>query len=176
MIFARRPTLVGFRRHTGLLAAMPLLASCGPQEQPAPDRQPGASTISEVRGRTLGHVSLHGTWDIVSIDGAAPIMPATGPAPHLRFDAAGYGGTTGCNHFGGLGLPEAGRYYSVPGPQTAMACGRLSAQEDAVTRLLALSPVMTLAPDGTLELAADGRTLVLRRSAAPRPEPAAAAP
>jgi len=165
----RRPAFAVFRAGAGMLAATLQLAACGSSEPRAPERRSESGGPSEAR--VPSEAELRGTWDVVRIDGAPPIErgPGQETAPYLLFDAVGYGGTVGCNHFGGLGLLDAGRYYSVPGPQTAMACGALTAQETAVTRILGGSPTLTAGADGTLGFEADGRTLRLRRSAAPRP-------
>lgn len=121
----------------------------------------GAPAATPAYGASLDPAELAGAWRVVALGNAAPRSLDEGRTkprlPCLLFSGTGYGGTTGCNHFGGLGLLEGGRYYTAPGPQTAMGCGDLMAQEEAITGLLAASPRISRNADGALALAGGGR-------------------
>jgi hypothetical protein len=70
---------------------------------------------------------------------------------------------------GGLYALRGGRIYTLPGPQTAMACGGArGAQEAAVNAVMYGAPVVTGRGD-RLTLRAKGRPLALRRVPPPRP-------
>ena len=151
------------------LAALAIFA-CAPRTDPAPEPAASESRAAQPPAAPdapgIRFADIEGHWRIVSADGAAP--RAVGEdggrrrTPRLHFAPTHYGGTSGCNFFGGLGLLEGGRYYGAPGGQTVMGCGDLTAQEEAVTGIFWTSPRIAL-EDGTLTLTSDKHRLVLRR-------------
>ena len=145
-----------------LLLALCLAASaaCAPSA-PAPEAEP------DVESAGLAEEAIEGRWRIVSIDGR-PVasLPEHGPgerSPHLIFGPGTYGGNTGCNGFGGLGVLHGDRFYAGPAMQSAMGCGDLTAQEEAIIRLIAESPRLSLAADGRLTLTDGRRSMLLAR-------------
>src|SRR5688500_9672181 len=107
----------GWRTCAAVLLAM--LAACSPDERTQPDEAgrtgvvggPAGSPSTVPPGSTmLQPAALTGTWDIVAVDGRAPRSIGDDAdrrrTPRLVFSQGGYGGTTGCNHIGGLGLIE----------------------------------------------------------------------
>jgi heat shock protein HslJ len=128
--------------------------------------------VPEPRGLT--DAGLYGRWDIVALNGAAPrgseAQRGGERAPFLVFGPGSYGGSTGCNAFGGLGVLAGGRFYASGAAQTAIGCGDLTAQEDAIIGILTASPVAAAGADGRLTLVAAGGTMSLARA------PAGAAP
>jgi len=174
------PLLRRYACATLILATLAATAGCGPatnRSPPGPTAATSTPPLAPITG--LRPADLLGSWHIESLDGVA--LPAAGQprdegrTPRLAFTRTGYGGTVGCNWFGGLGLLEDDRYYAAPGPQTAMACGELTAREAAVTALLAAAPRITVAAADRLTLNDGARTLILRRDpAVPPAEPAAA--
>lgn len=142
-------------------AAAPLSASDVPEPVAAAAPTPAAAPAAPL----LADADLHGRWRVVALNGAAP---ASGfgdreRAPWLVFSPGFYGGSSGCNSFGGMGVLEGDRFYASPGGQTAMGCGALTAQETAITTILRSSPRLSLASDGALTLSGPPGTMVLRR-------------
>lgn len=153
-----------------------ILAACAPQPNAPPKsetlvaREPAASARSaapEPRPSGVNPSDLAGAWRIASVNGIAPVaLREDGGGqrtPSLYFSTAGYGGTTGCNFIGGLGLLEGDRYYTAPGPQTAMGCGDLEVQEGAIAGVLEFAPRVRLGADGSAVLVNGSTTMVLRR-------------
>jgi heat shock protein HslJ len=112
---------------------------------------------------------LAGTsWQVVAIDGQAVEPPASDDdarprLPAFTFGQRSYGGNAGCNALGGLYAQVGDRFYTMPGPQTAMACGGArAAQEDAANAIFTAAP--TVAREGEQAmLAGGGHTMRLRR-------------
>jgi len=107
------------------------------------------------------------TWRIAAIDGK-PVEARRGdgaePAvPQFAFGWRSYGGNAGCNALGGLYAQVGDRLYTLPGPQTAMACGSPHGdQEDAANAILSASPIV--ARDGaTVRLSGGGHAMELVR-------------
>jgi hypothetical protein len=97
--------------------------------------------------------------------GRAPVIGRDGKAPVLTFDEHGYGGSTGCNSFGGQGFAHEGRFYGGFAMSTDMACGDpVDGQERGVQRVLGRGPrIEWLGPDRAV-LAAPGQRLELART------------
>ena len=146
-------------------------AACGPSAPAQPE--PSASTST-----AASKADLNGRWQIVSIDGeAVAAIPGDRPGerdPHLVFASGSYGGNTGCNSFGGLGVFHGDRFYGGPAMQTAIGCGALSDQESAIISLVTASPTVSPGADGTLTLSVGRRSLLLRRDRGSSPVPAPA--
>jgi len=113
------------------------------------------------------------TWRIAAIDGT-PVVGRRGDdgedtAPRFAFGWRSYGGNAGCNALGGLYAQVGDRLYTMPGPQTAMACGSPHGdQEAAANAIFAASPAVTR--DGeTIRLSGGGHAMdLVRIGAAPR--------
>lgn len=106
------------------------------------------------------------TWQVVAIDGQAVEPPHSDDErarlPAFTFGYRSYGGNAGCNALGGLYAQVDARFYTMPGAQTAMACGGArGAQENAANAIFDASPTVTRAGD-TAELAGGGHTMSLR--------------
>jgi heat shock protein HslJ len=139
-------------------------AACAPSA-PAPE-----ATQSEAEAKGGAQSPVEGRWSIVSIDGR-PVSRTTEDrpgerSPHLNLSAGGYGGNSGCNSFGGLGVVHGDRFYAAPPMQTAMGCGALAAQENAIISLIASSPRLSFQTDGRLLLSDGRRSMLLAREAA----------
>lgn len=124
------------------------------------DPPPSARQAAAETGLDLALIV--GSWRITQLNGAAPKSRGDG-VPFLNFGPIGYGGSSGCNFFGGLGVLEGGRYHTAPGAQSAMGCGDLGTQEQTITGMLGASPRMALNADGNLALSSGGKTMMLRR-------------
>lgn len=110
------------------------------------------------------------TWEVVAIDGGAVEPPPAddnrAAVASLAFGYRGYGGNAGCNAMGGVYAQVGARLYTLPGPQTQMACGGARAeQEEAANAIFDASPQVTRAGDA-VELTGGGHTMSLRRLAA----------
>jgi heat shock protein HslJ len=163
-----------------LLAALPpVLAACAAAAAPEPAAAPAPVLIAAAPAPepqptpapapALAEADLFGRWHIVSLNGRPPLGAAGDPAgertPHIVFGPGSYGGSAGCNAFGGFGLFDGVRYYASGAGMTAMACSELMAQENAVVGIMTGSPRVMAAEGRTLSLAAAGATMVLRRTA-----------
>ncbi len=112
-------------------------------------------------------------WRVIAIDGRAVVgLRADEGGEHpvrFTFGWRGYGGNAGCNAMGGLYAQVGDRLYTMPGPQTAMACsGPQGAQEEAANALLSASPTVVRGRDSIL-LSGGGHTMELAR-AGPAPD------
>ena len=110
------------------------------------------------------------TWQVVSIDGGAVEPPHSDDdrarLPQFTFGYGTYGGNAGCNALGGYYAQIDERLFTMPGPQTAMACaGARAAQEDAANAIFSASPAVTRDGDEAV-LEGGGHRMVLRRLAA----------
>ena len=109
------------------------------------------------------NTSLTGEWKLVSYeDAAAPTPALPGVDTSISFEEGQFGGTVGCNSFGGD--------YTLSGDQlsigsvisTMMFCDQTSAQESAVLAILS-DKTMTVSYSGNLLTlsSADGRSVVI---------------
>jgi heat shock protein HslJ len=108
------------------------------------------------------------TWEVVAIDGRSVEPPHSDDGrrrvPAFAIGERSYGGNAGCNALGGLYAQVGERLYTMPGPQTAMACGGArGAQEDAANAIFNASPTVEHAGD-TVELTGGGHTMRLRKA------------
>ncbi|HZF93371.1 MAG TPA: META domain-containing protein [Allosphingosinicella sp.] len=163
-----------------LLAALPpALAACAAAPAPEPTAAPAPVLLAAAPAPApeppppsaprLAEADLFGRWQIVSLNGRPPLGAAGDPAgertPHIVFGPGSYGGSAGCNAFGGFGLFDGVRYYASGAGMTAMACSELMAQENAVVGIMTGSPRIVPEEGRTLSLIAAGATMVLRRTA-----------
>lgn len=106
--------------------------------------------------------NLAGEWKLVSYgDAAAPTPALPGVDTSISFEEGQFGGTVGCNSFGGD--------YTLNGDQmsigsvisTMMFCDQTSAQESAVLSILS-DQNMTITQSGNLLTlsSADGKSIV----------------
>jgi heat shock protein HslJ len=108
-----------------------------------------------------------GVWQVVSIDGQ-PVEPPHSDdnrsrLPTFTFGSRTYGGNAGCNALGGYYAQVDDRLYTMPGPQTAMACaGARMTQEESANAIFYASPTVTRAAD-TMALTGGGHRVELRR-------------
>ncbi|HYD26031.1 MAG TPA: META domain-containing protein [Croceibacterium sp.] len=132
------------------LAAMLLTASAGPAAATDPVASPLAGA----------------TWQVVALDGQSVEPPPSDGAPRVAsftFGYRTYGGNAGCNAMGGLYAQIDERFYTMPGPQTAMACGGArAAQEDAANAIFSASPTVVRDGDSAV-LEGGGHRMELRR-------------
>jgi heat shock protein HslJ len=156
-----------------------LLAGCAPvTEAPLQTAAATGGASQEAReqaasGAEPAAVSeLLGSWRIVSLDGRQlPGGSTPDRAPGLFFGPGHYGGNSGCNAFGGMGVFDGERYYGGPALQTLIGCSALEAQERAILTLMGSAPRVGLNADGRLTLSHGARTMVLERLPAPPPRP-----
>lgn len=149
------------------LALLPLLlAACGAAEKPP---SPPAEAPS-----------LIGVWDIVAVDGKPPRSIGSEAEldrrPAVRFTETSYGGSSGCNSFGGTGLRLGDRFYGDMPMMTAMGCGDLSTQETVIASVLSTAPALRFDGADSLRLQSAKGALSLRRRAGTPPVEAAAPP
>ena len=166
-------------RGAGLFLLLPLAACAAPPQAPAPEPPaPAAAAAAPAPAPApepaeLADAALFGRWEIVALNGAAPRESAGHRGgertPFLVFGPGSYGGSTGCNAFGGLGVLSGRRFYASGAAQTAIGCGDLTAQEEAIIGILTGSPAVSAGADGRLTLAAPRGTMVLSRGAAGSP-------
>lgn len=109
-------------------------------------------------------------WRITAIDGRQPEPPHSDDSrrqvPQFAFGWRSYGGNAGCNALGGLYAQVGERFYTMPGPQTQMACGGpRGAQEDAANAIFESSPIVTRSGD-TAVLVGGGHRMELERRGA----------
>lgn len=107
------------------------------------------------------------TWEVTAIDGLAlepsPSDDGRVRLPQFSFGYRTYGGNVGCNALGGLYAQLGPRFYTMPGPQTQMACGGARGrQESAANALLSASPSVVRTQD-TAVLSGGGHRMDLRR-------------
>ncbi|HEX9955102.1 MAG TPA: META domain-containing protein [Allosphingosinicella sp.] len=117
---------------------------------------------------TQAEPSLYGGWRIVAVNGAAPLSfgtPDPNP-PHLVFTAATYGGSSGCNSFGGTGLLVGDRWFGEPPMATQQGCANLTAQEQAIFAIASGGPKVVFRGEEA-SLTSTAGSLRLRRDAAP---------
>ncbi|TFI56949.1 META domain-containing protein [Sphingomonas parva] len=145
------------------------LAACSAPERPdgaAPSRE---TPVPAEAPAPPAAPSLFGRWTIEAVNGA-PARPLQGAErPYVTFSPRSYGGSSGCNHFGGNGLWVGDRWFAEAPMATAMGCGALTAQEDAVFKVLSGGPVVTWEGEDVALLTAATGTMRLRRDAAPAP-------
>jgi|GEM_PF-997005 len=170
-----------------LLAALPpLLAACAAQSRPAAAERASGAVVPAApaapavpsQGPAPTEAELFGRWRIVAIDGVPPLAPAGERGgermPSIVFGAGGYGGTSGCNSFGGMGVLVGDRYYASAAGQTEMACRGLMEQEAKIVAILTASPRVARV-DGGISLASPRGAMALSRDMVGTPASAAPA-
>lgn len=106
--------------------------------------------------------NLAGEWKLVSYgDAAAPTPALPGVDTSISFEEGQFGGTVGCNSFGG-DYTLSGNQMSIGSViSTMMFCDQTSAQESAVLSILS-DQTMTITQSGNLLTlsSADGKSIV----------------
>lgn len=112
--------------------------------------------------------SPYGTWTIVAVDGAPAVRASEAePAPNVTFTSTAYGGATGCNAFGGIGVWSDGRWHGDWPVANQQGCPAVQEQERLILAILAAGPrIDARGEDGATAVASTG-TLELRRAPAP---------
>ncbi|HEX8568726.1 MAG TPA: META domain-containing protein [Caulobacteraceae bacterium] len=126
---------------------------------------PPSSDAAEPRGEAeRAAPSLYARWSVLEVNGRpARTLRSESERPEVSFSPSGYGGSTGCNSFGGMGLLVGNRWFADPAMATQQGCGELDQQESAIFTVLAGGPVLTWeGADVAVLRTADG-TLRLRR-------------
>jgi heat shock protein HslJ len=115
---------------------------------------------------------IYGRWRITAVNGAAPNQfdRTEESRPHLSFSSSRYGGSTGCNSFGGTGLLVGRRWFGEPPMATQQGCGPLTAQEQAITRIASSGPAIAFQTRAEATLTSKAGSLRLRREDGPEPE------
>ena len=115
--------------------------------------------------------SLHGRWRILEVDGRPPQTMGAAPRaqPEVAFGPGAYGGSSGCNSFGGHGLLVGDRWFADAPMATQMACGPLDAQESAIVQVLSGGPTLAWQGADVAILRTPAHSLRLGRSG-PAPE------
>jgi heat shock protein HslJ len=153
------------------------LAACSPSGDNPIAKEPATKITARsgaVSAPQLDEAKLFGTWKIVSLNGVAikPVIADSGQdrTPRLSFYPAGFGGSSGCNSFGGQGLLRGDRYYTAPGASTAMACPDLTTQEDMISDVMRHAPRLSFGANGALTLTSKDIALVLSYDSAASPK------
>ncbi len=141
-------------RHLVAGAALALAAcSAGaPAEKAQPPHSPQAAAAP----------SLYGRWQIVEVNGAPARSHSAENRPSVTFEPGRYGGSSGCNSFGGNGLLVGGRWFAEPPMATQQGCAELDRQESTIFDLLSGGPSVAIEGEGALLRTAAG-SLRLRR-------------
>lgn len=145
------------RGTTMLIAGLAALVACSPER--TDDAAPQSRSAP---------VGLEGRWRVLSIDGRPPVSRSDGErAPVLSFSAYEFGGTVGCNGFGGYGLLADGRYATHGWVSDAMAClGPLGDQEEAVRGLFLGLPRIRILNGKRVRLESASHAVELERAGA----------
>lgn len=109
--------------------------------------------------------TLYGRWTIVAIDGVPPLRlhASRSRLANLEFSPSRYGGSTGCNSFGGTGLLVGDRWFGEPPIQTEQGCGHLETQENMIVSIAAGGPVIAMIGRSDATLTTRDGALRLRR-------------
>ena len=129
------------------------LTACSPPAAHQPDEAAGFSP--------------YGRWRVVSVNGVAAVSSAGLDAvPSVTFAPSSYGGSSGCNGFGGTGVWDGARWYGDWPMATAMACTDVADQESTLMAVLASGPrIEARGADGAVVESAAGRLILARMEA-----------
>jgi heat shock protein HslJ len=159
-----------------LVPIMLAAAACG-----AGSDQSGAANASADKatdGQASPEPTLYGSWTIIAVNGAPPLRfpHAEAGGANIAFSPGRYGGSSGCNSFGGTGLLVGNRWFGEPPMATQQGCAELAAQEQAIFTIASGGPQITFQGSAEATLTAKAGSLRLRRDAAADPAPAARPP
>jgi heat shock protein HslJ len=152
-----------------LLMPLAILLSCG-----ASSEEERESSEPSLNAAKAAEPTLYGRWKIVAINGSAPLsFGGEAGHPTLEFSPSRYGGSTGCNSFGGTGLLVGNRWFGEPPMATQQGCGALAAQERNIMTIAAGGPSISFRNEGEVELSSEAGSLRVRRESeeAVTPEP-----
>lgn len=165
----------------GLVGTLALsLVACAPEA--APTGSSGAPSISEAvpaKAPVPGpEVKIEGRWRIVSLDGQPSAPPREeGKAPSFSFSPHTFGGTVGCNSFGGLGLLADGHYAVHSWSSTLIGCpDEQGRQERALSELMFARPRVIPLGEGRLRLEGGGHAVEIERTGSHEGRPYGSAP
>ena len=150
-------------------ATLLLLACSAPAQRESAN---GSATRQDKAAAAAERPQLYGRWRIVEVNGAPARSLAGDPKvqPNVSFSQADYGGTTGCNGFGGIGLVLGDRWFGDSPMATQQGCGDLTEQETSIFEILAGGPTMMWSGRDTVLLRTPTGTLRLERTGdAPEP-------
>lgn len=153
--------------YNAMLSGSVLLITACSASPPISSGEPGPiSTSLEAPDQAP---SLYGRWRITELNGTPPksMNIDVGGQPTLVFTPGHYGGSTGCNGFGGIGLLFGDRWFGEPPMQTEMGCGDLSAQESAIIGIAAGGPKVTFGGNDSATLTTATGILRLQRDKTP---------
>ncbi len=153
--------------------ALALLFACSAPGPSEPRKSPTEDSGS------ARPASLHGHWRIVEVNGKAARPQARDPEvqPHVSFASGSYGGSSGCNGFGGHGVLVGERWFAEPPMATQQGCADLTEQENSIFEILASGPTVTWEGADAVVLRAPGGSMRLRLvEAAPIDKPATPPP
>jgi heat shock protein HslJ len=132
-----------------------------------------ASATKAPAGAKAVAPTLYGRWRIVAVNGSPPLtFGGEAEHPSLVFSPSRFGGSTGCNSFGGTGLLVGERWFGEPPMATQQGCGALTAQESAIMGIAAGGPSISFAGADEAELRSPLGLIRLRREAPDEPAPA----
>lgn len=158
---------------SAVILTLGFLTACGGVKHAAPEGKPVPDkALNQDQSAALDRGALEGKWLIIAFDGRPPaavggnVTPSR--TPSFTFTRTGYGATAGCNTLGGIGTLHAARYYTMPGPQTAIGClGGLAEQETMLGAVMGSSPAIATMVEGEVQLSGGGHRLTLRRDPQP---------
>jgi heat shock protein HslJ len=144
------------------------LAACSPVDTKTGAQstaKPRSNEVTPSPGPQINEASLFGSWRILSLNGVAVKSPSSGSemfgTARVNFWQSGFGVATGCNGYGGNGLLRGNRYYTAPGPSTAIGCPNLDAQEATITNAMRAAPRVSFDADGKLRIESKDVIMIL---------------
>ncbi len=161
-------------RVSKLLWVLLVAAGCGIVSE-----EPGAAGAGPAQAaeKEAPEPTLYGRWTITAINGSAPLRFPTAEAaqPSLVFSPTRYGGSSGCNSFGGTGLMVENRWFGEPPMATQQGCADLEGQEETIFAIAASGPSIRFLGASEAVLTSRAGSLRLRREgdgpAVPEPRP-----
>jgi heat shock protein HslJ len=143
-------------------------AGCGGD----PQKESAAGAAAPANALVEAQPMIYGRWRIIAINGSAPLQFGGTEAsqPHLSFSSSRYGGSTGCNSFGGTGLLVGRRWFGEPPMATQQGCGHLTAQEQTIMRIASSGPAIAFQSRAEATLTSRTGSLRLRREDGLEPE------
>ena len=112
---------------------------------------------------STANTSLAGEWKLVSYgDADAPTLALPGVDTSISFDEGQFGGTVGCNTFGGDYTLNSDQMSIGSVISTLMFCDQTSAQESAVLAILSDKTMIITQSGNLLTLSSgDGNSVVI---------------
>jgi heat shock protein HslJ len=154
------------RRRARFVAALAAAwAACACSVPQASDNSVASGTVQEDGSSPVEKPTLYGEWRIVEVNGAPARGRGSGTGgPSVSFEPSRYGGSSGCNQFGGNGLLVGERWFAEPPMATAIGCSDLEAQERGIYSIVAGGPQVEWEGRDTVVLRTTAGRLRLQRS------------